>query len=85
MRAKLMYVMWLYNMFLSYTLTLYTNLQRCFFGGLGPSNFMHTGPSRYDNYQICDEEMTHGSLPVRYFDAIDTCGNAMVVMILYEA
>jgi hypothetical protein len=46
---------------------------------------MHTGPSRYDNYQICDEETTHDSLPERYFDAIDTCGNAMVVMTLYEA
>lgn len=64
---------------------MYTDFQRCFFAGLGSSNFMHTGPSRYDNYQICDEELTHDASPVRYFDAIDTYGDAMVVLILYEA
>ncbi|KAH8724358.1 hypothetical protein GQ44DRAFT_750370 [Phaeosphaeriaceae sp. PMI808] len=59
-------------------------IDRCFFGALGPDNFLHSGPSRYTSYQISNGMVSDEGSTARYFDAINEIGTEMIIIIQKE-
>ena len=58
-------------------------IDRCFFGALGPDNYLHKGPSRYKSLLFStnqDEPMD----PIRCFEGVDETGQWLTVMKLLK-
>jgi hypothetical protein len=56
-------------------------IDRCFWGALGPRNFLHKGQSRYKSFMfLSSDDELHGEAPVRYYDGINETGTRLVVL-----
>ncbi|GLA28115.1 hypothetical protein AnigIFM63326_005683 [Aspergillus niger] len=54
-------------------------IDRCFFGALGPNNYLHKGPSRYRSLMFTAEAEPHKT-PIRYFEGVDETGTCLTVL-----
>ncbi|KAL3253299.1 hypothetical protein ABHI18_009601 [Aspergillus niger] len=54
-------------------------IDRCFFGALGPNNYLHKGPSRYRSLMFTAEAEPHKA-PIRYFEGVDETGTCLTVL-----
>jgi hypothetical protein len=56
-------------------------IDRCFFGALGPKNFLHKGPSRYKSFmfsEVSDEDSVEA--PLRYYEGVDETGSCLAIL-----
>ncbi|RDH36433.1 hypothetical protein BDQ94DRAFT_167335 [Aspergillus welwitschiae] len=54
-------------------------IDRCFFGALGPNNYLHKGLSRYRSLMFTAEAEPHDP-PIRYFEGVDETGTCLTVV-----